>query len=178
MRKTFILDTNILIHDPYCIYNFRGNDVILPIYVIEEIDKLKRNQNTAIQARLASRVLDEIRKEGSLFKGVELKNDIFFRVEIKNDMKLLPEVLKKDVVDNYIISVTLGIKKDNPDKRVIIVTKDINMRIKADALGLEVEDYSTDKVDYTELYDGFYEVEVDSKTFGQYEKNGKMDLWI
>ena len=176
MRKTFILDTNILIHDPYCIYNFRGNDVILPIYVIEEIDKLKRNQNTAIQARLASRVLDEIRKEGSLFKGVELKNDIFFRVEIKNDMKLLPEVLKKDVVDNYIISVTLGIKKDNPDKRVIIVTKDINMRIKADALGLEVEDYSTDKVDYTELYDCFYEVEVDSKTFGQYEKNGKMDF--
>ena len=176
MRKTFILDTNILIHDPYCIYNFRGNYVILPIYVIEEIDKLKRNQNTAIQARLASRVLDEIRKEGSLFKGVELKNDIFFRVEIKNDMKLLPEVLKKDVVDNYIISVTLGIKKDNPDKRVIIVTKDINMRIKADALGLEVEDYSTDKVDYTELYDGFYEVEVDSKTFGQYEKNGKMDF--
>lgn len=176
MRKTFILDTNILIHDPYCIYNFRGNDVILPIYVIEEIDKLKRNQNTAIQARLASRVLDEIRKEGSLFKGVELKNDIFFRVEIKNDMKLLPEVLKKDVVDNYIISVTLGIKKDNPDKRVIIVTKDINMRIKADSLGLEVEDYSTDKVDYTELYDGFYEVEVDSKTFGQYEKNGKMDF--
>ena len=86
------------------------------------------------------------------------------------------EQLKKDVVDNYIISVTLGIKKDNPDKRVIIVTKDINMRIKADALGLEVEDYSTDKVDYTELYDGFYEVEVDSKTFGQYEKNGKMDF--
>lgn len=176
MRKTFILDTNILIHDPYCIYNFRGNDVILPIYVIEEIDKLKRNQNTAIQARLASRVLDEIRKEGSLFKGVKLKNDIFFRVEIKNDMKLLPEVLKKDVVDNYIISVTLGIKKENPDKRVIIVTKDINMRIKADALGLEVEDYSTDKVDYTELYDGFFEVEVDSKTFGQYEKNGKMEF--
>ncbi|HJH07095.1 MAG TPA: PIN domain-containing protein, partial [Fusobacterium ulcerans] len=176
MRKTFILDTNILIHDPYCIYNFRGNDVILPIYVIEEIDKLKRNQNTAMQARLASRVLDEIRKEGSLFKGVELKNDIFFRVEIKNDMNLLPEVLKRDIVDNYIISVTLGIKKDNPDKRVIIVTKDINMRIKADALGLEVEDYSTDMVDYTELYDGFYEVEVDSKTFGQYEKNGKMDF--
>jgi PhoH-like ATPase len=83
MRKIFVLDTNILIHDPYCIYNFVGNDVILPIYVIEEIDKLKRNQNTAIQARMASRVLDEIRKKGSLFKGVELKNDIFFRVEIK-----------------------------------------------------------------------------------------------
>ena len=66
MRKIFVLDTNILIHDPKCIYNFRGNDVILPIYVVEEIDKLKRNQNTAIQARMASRVLDEIRNKGSL----------------------------------------------------------------------------------------------------------------
>lgn len=176
MRKIFVLDTNILIHDPYCIYNFVGNDVILPIYVIEEIDKLKRNQHTAIQARMASRVLDEIRKKGSLFKGVELKNDIFFRVEIKNDMSLLPEVLRKDVMDNHIISVTLGIKKEHPNERVIIVTKDINMRIKADALGLEVEDYSTDMVDYMELYDGFFEVEVDSKTFGQYEKSGKMDF--
>lgn len=111
MRKIFVLDTNILIHDPKCIYNFRGNDVILPIYVVEEIDKLKRNQNTAIQARMASRVLDEIRNKGSLAKGVELPQDIFFKVEIKNDRSLLPANLSKDVMDNNIISVTLGIKK-------------------------------------------------------------------
>lgn len=176
MRKTFVLDTNILIHDPRCIYNFKGNDVILPIYVVEEIDKLKRNQNTAIQARMASRVLDEIRQKGSLSKGVELPNDIFFKVEIVNDRSLLPDTLRKDVMDNNIISVTLGIKRENPDKRVIIVSKDINMRIKADSLGLEVEDYNTDRVEYTELYDGFFEVEVDKEVFDRYDKNGKIDF--
>ena len=78
MRKIFVLDTNVLIHDPNCIYNFRGNDIVLPIFVVEEIDKLKRNQNTAIQARMVSRVLDGIREKGSLAKGVELPNDSDF----------------------------------------------------------------------------------------------------
>lgn len=82
MRKIFVLDTNVLIHDPYCIYKFEDNEVVVPIFVIEEIDKLKRNPNTAIQARLVSRVIDEIRKKGSLYQGVELEKDIFFRVEI------------------------------------------------------------------------------------------------
>lgn len=176
MRKIFILDTNVLIHDPNCIYNFRGNDIILPIFVVEEIDKLKRNQNTAIQARMVSRVLDAIREKGSLAKGVELPNDIFFKVEIRNDTSLLPKCLARDVMDNNIISVTLGIKNENPDRRVIIVSKDINMRIKADSLGLEVEDYNTDRVEYTELYDGFFDVEVSKEIYDEFEKNGKIDF--
>lgn len=178
MRKIFILDTNVLIHDPNCIYNFRGNDVILPIFVVEEIDKLKRNQNTAIQARMVSRVLDGIREKGSLSKGVQLPNDIFFKVEIKNDTSLLPKALARDLMDNNIISVTLGIKNENPDRRVIIVSKDINMRIKADSLGLEVEDYNTDRVDYSELYDGFFEVEVNKKVFDSFAKHGKIDFTL
>lgn len=176
MRKVFVLDTNVLIHDPSCIYNFRGNDVILPIFVVEEIDKLKRNQNTAIQARMVSRVLDGIREKGSLAKGVELPNDIFFKVEIKNDISLLPKALSRDVMDNNIISVTLGIKKENPDRKVIIVSKDINMRIKADSLGLEVEDYNTDRVDYSELYDGFFDVEVTKDVYEDFVKSGKVDF--
>lgn len=176
MRKIFILDTNVLIHDPYCIKNFRGNDVILPIYVLEEIDKLKRNQNSAIQARMVSRVLDKIRKKGHLSKGVELENDVFFRVEIKNDLTKLPEVLSKDIVDNYILAATLGIMEDNPERKVIIVTKDINMRIKADALDIEVEDYQTDKVDYNELYDGFYEINITSEQAGKYDKYGNISI--
>ena len=176
MRKIFVLDTNILIHDPKCIYNFRGNDVILPIYVVEEIDKLKRSQSTAIQARMASRVLDEIRSKGSLSKGIELPNDIFFKVEIKNDRSLLPENLDRDIVDNNIISATLGIKKDNPDKRVIIVSKDINMRVKADSLGLEVEDYNTDRVEYSDLHDGFFEVGVDKRLYNKFDKDGKIEF--
>ena len=176
MRKIFILDTNVLIHDPNCIYNFRGNDIILPIFVVEEIDKLKRNQNTAIQARMVSRVLDAIREKGSLAKGVELPNDIFFKVEIRNDTSLLPKCLARDVMDNNIISVTLGIKNENLDRRVIIVSKDINMRIKADSLGLEVEDYNTDRVEYTELYDGFFDVEVSKEIYDEFEKNGEIDF--
>ncbi|MGL5125850.1 MAG: PhoH family protein [Fusobacteriaceae bacterium] len=176
MRKIYVLDTNILIHDPHSIYNFTGNDVVLPIYVVEEIDKLKRNPVTAIQARMASRVIDDIRKEGSLAKGIKLKGDIFFRVEIQNDISLLPEVLKRDVVDNNIISVTLGLQKENPKNKVVIITKDINMRIKADALGLNVEDYEADMVEYSDLYEGYYEYEVSKDNFEKFEKSGNLSV--
>ena len=176
MRKIFVLDTNVLIHDPYCIRNFRGNDVVLPIFVLEEIDKLKRNQNSAIQARMVSRVLDKIRKQGQMGKGVLLENDILFRVEIKNDFSKLPEAFRKDVVDNYILAATLSIIEDNPDRRIIVVTKDINMRIKADALDIEVQDYITDKVDYSELYDGFYVTEISGEQAGRYDKYGSISL--
>ncbi|MEG0398312.1 MAG: PIN domain-containing protein, partial [Cetobacterium sp.] len=177
MRKIYVLDTNILIHDPHSIYSFKENDVVLPIYVVEEIDHLKRNQTTAIQARTASRVLDEVRKKGCLSKGVELEGDIFFRVEIENDLSLLPPSLKREIVDNNILSVTLGIKKKNPDKKVVIITKDINMRIKADALGLDVEDYETDMVEYSDLDEGYYEVEVSEENFKKFEKSGRISPW-
>lgn len=176
MRKIFVLDTNVLIHDPYSIYNFRGNDIYLPIEVIEEIDKLKQKQTTAINARMASRVLEEIRKKGNLSKGIELPDDIFFKVERTADLSLLPEGLKKDVVDNHIIAVVMSIKKREPDRKVIFVTKDINLRIKADAVGVEVEDYSTDRVVYDDLDKGYMEIEVSKDIFDKYNKAGKIDI--
>ena len=176
MRKIFVLDTNVLIHDPYSIYNFRGNDIYLPIEVIEEIDKLKQKPNTAIHARMASRVLEEIRKKGNLSDGIELPNDIFFKVEKTADISLLPEGLRKDVIDNHIIAVVMGIKKREPDRKVIFVTKDINLRIKADAVGVEVEDYSTDKVVYDDLDKGYMEIEVSKEIFDKFNKSGKIDI--
>ena len=176
MRKIFVLDTNILIHDPYSIYNFRGNDIYLPIEVIEEIDKLKQKPNTALHARMASRVLEEIRKKGNLSEGIELPNDIFFKVERTADLSLLPEGLKKDIVDNHIIAVVIGIQKREPDRRVIFVTKDINLRIKADAVGVEVEDYSTDRVVYDDLDKGYTEIEVSKDVFDKFNKSGKIEL--
>ena len=176
MRKIFILDTNILIHDPYSIYNFRGNDIYLPIEVIEEIDKLKQKPNTALHARMASRVLEEIRKKGNLSEGIELPNDIFFKVERTADLSLLPEGLKKDIVDNHIIAVVIGIQQREPDRKVIFVTKDINLRIKADAVGVAVEDYSTDKVVYDDLDKGYTEIEVSKDVFDKFNKSGKIDL--
>lgn len=176
MRKIFVLDTNILIHDPYSIYNFRGNDIYLPIEVIEEIDKLKQKPNTALHARMASRVLEEIRKKRNLSEGIELPNDIFFKVERTADLSLLPEGLKKDIVDNHIIAVVIGIQKREPDRRVIFVTKDINLRIKADAVGVEVEDYSTDRVVYDDLDKGYTEIEVSKDIFDKFNKGGKIEL--
>lgn len=176
MRKIFVLDTNVLIHDPYSIYNFRGNDIYLPIEVIEEIDKLKQKPNTAIHARMASRVLEEIRKKGNLSDGIELPNDIFFKVEKTADISLLPEGLRKDVIDNHIIAVVMGIKKREPDRKVIFVTKDINLRIKADAVGVEVEDYSTDKVVYDDLDKGYIEIEISKEIFDKFNKSGKIDI--
>lgn len=177
MRKIYVIDTNVLIHDPMSIYSFVDNDVVVPIYVIEEIDKLKRNQTTAIQARQAARVLDDIRKKGCLAKGVELENKIFFRVEIENNLGYLPDILSKDVVDNRIIATTLGIKNKNPNMRVILITKDINMRIKADSLGVEVQDYETDKIVYSSLDDGYTEIEVPMEIFQKFEKSGKINVW-
>lgn len=176
MRKIFVLDTNILIHDPYSIYNFRGNDIYLPIEIIEEIDKLKQKPNTALHARMASRVLEEIRKKGNLSEGIELPNDIFFKVERTADLSLLPEGLKKDIVDNHIIAVVIGIQQREPDRKVIFVTKDINLRIKADAVGVAVEDYSTDKVVYDDLDKGYTEIEVSKDVFDKFNKSGKIDL--
>ncbi len=177
MRKIYILDTNVLIHDHRSIYSFEDNEVIVPIFVIEEIDHLKRNTTTAIQARLAARELDAIRKKGCIAKGVELEKGIFFKVEIENDLELLPPALKRDSVDNMIISTALGVKKKNPDMKVILITKDINMRIKADSLGIEVQDYETDRTDYTTLDDGYVEIEVPRDVYVKFDKSGKINVW-
>lgn len=170
MRKIYVLDTNVLIHDPYCIFNFKDNEVVLPIFVIEEIDKLKNKGNTAHNARLASRVIENIRKEGSLSKGVELKDDIFFRVTLDSDIRELPNTMKHDIVDNQIISTTLILKHKNPQKKVVLVSKDVNMRIKADALGLDVEDYKTDKVHYSMLYTGDVTIDIDYELYKEFKQ--------
>ena len=177
MRKIYVLDTNVLIHDHRSIYSFEDNEVVVPIFVIEEIDKLKRNTTTAIQARLAARELDEIRKKGCISKGVELEKGIFFRVDIGNYAELLPLPLKSDSVDNMIISTTIGIKNQNPEMKVILITKDINMRIKADALGIEVQDYETDRTDYTTLDDGYTELEVSKEIYEKFDTSGKINIW-
>ncbi|MEG0562432.1 MAG: PhoH family protein, partial [Cetobacterium sp.] len=176
-RKIYVLDTNVLIHDHRSIYSFEDNEVVVPIFVIEEIDKLKRNTTTAIQARLAARELDEIRKKGCISKGVELEKGIFFRVDIGNYAELLPLPLKSDSVDNMIISTTIGIKNQNPEMKVILITKDINMRIKADALGIEVQDYETDRTDYTTLYDGYAEIDVSKEIYEKFDTSGKINIW-
>lgn len=179
MKKTFILDTNVLIHDPNSIFSFKDNKVILPIYVIEEIDKLKRSEGEkGRNARVTARLIDDLRKNGSLFEGVQLDNGGFFRVEVKGDYSHFPSFLQKDSMDNRILAVVLKIIEDSSasDEKVILVTKDINMRIKADALNIEVEDYETDNVSFDELYKGFTEISISEDDYKKYVKTGKLKL--
>lgn len=177
MIKIYVLDTNVLIHDPKAIFKFEDNMVVLPIYVIEEIDKLKREQHHEIgrNARLVARIIDEIREKGSLADWIDIESGGKLKVEIKGSEKDLPSSLRRDVMDNRILSVTMEVKHDNPDKEVILVTKDINMRIKADSLGIKVENYVTDTVDIDELYSGNHEVIVNEDIINKFYESGHLN---
>lgn len=176
MKKTYVLDTNVLIHDPHALFNFEDNNIVLPIYVVEEIDKLKRSEGEkGRNARVTARAIDELRKNGSLFKGVDLPKGGTLRVEIRGEYKNLPSFLQKDMMDNRILAVVMEISKTINEK-VILVTKDINMRIKADSLDIPVEDYETDTVSIDELYKGYTEIIVDDESYKKYIKSGKLKL--
>ncbi len=160
MKKIFVLDTNILISDPRSIYQFDDNDVIIPISVIEEIDRFKKDQSEkGRNAREVSRILDRLRERGPLSQGVPIlpdkKNSGFLFIDLGYDISHLPGILS-DTVDNRILSVALALqKKYKHDRSVILITKDSNLRIKSDALGIPSEDFEADKVDISELYSGY-----------------------
>ena len=148
-RKIYILDTNVLIHDPSALTRFDEHDVVLPIAVLEEMDKVKRGfDELARNVRAVSRQLDEISADcHDLDKGCPLPGggSLFFELNHRA-LEILPESLARGSGDNRIIAVTMALQKDHPERDVILVSKDINLRIKARALGLNAEDYRSDKV--------------------------------
>ncbi len=167
MKKIFILDTNVLIHDPNCIFNFQDNDVFIPIYVIEEIDRLKTyNDSVGKSARDTSKNIDSLRLKGSLSKGIPNEEGGVFKIILgDHELDYLPDAFSKDLVDNKIIAMALKIKNENQNMRVVLITKDINVRIKSDVLGLEAVDYQKDKVNIAELYPGNSVMELDINKF-------------
>lgn len=148
-RKIYILDTNVLIHDPQAIDHFDEHDVVLPIVVLEEMDKVKRGfGELARNVREASRYLDELSERcGDLEGGCPLPGGgcLFFELNHRAQ-EVLPESLAQSSSDNRIIAVTMSLQQKHADRNVILVTKDINLRIKARALGLVAEDYRSDQV--------------------------------
>jgi len=148
-RKIYILDTNVLIHDPQAIQCFDEHDVVLPVVVLEEMDKVKRGfDELARNVREASRYLDTL-SEGcaDLTAGCPLPGGgrLFFELNHRA-LEVLPEALASGSGDNRIIAVTMSLQQEHSDREVILVSKDINMRIKARALGLVTEDYRSDRV--------------------------------
>ena len=163
MKKNFVLDTNVLLSDPNAVYAFEENNVIIPIVVLEEIDTFKKTMSElGKNARQVSRILDTIRQNGRLIDGVSLDNDSNGTIRVAFAASKLPEAfaLSGNTADSQILATAIQVKKDDSDLPCIFVTRDINLRIRGAALGLEVEDYNADKVHIDELYTGKYEFTV------------------
>jgi PhoH-like ATPase len=180
VKKNYILDTNVLLHDPNSLLNFEENSVLLPIEVIEEIDRFKRESTELGQnARTVSRMLDGFRGAGRLSEGVGLPNGGRLRILFK---KLTAAknghtaVFSTDSVDNRILEMAFSIKKGEPKNQTILVSKDINLRIKADALGLLAEDYENDRVLIKDLYTGMLEVPTSAEKIASFRNNGELEL--
>ena len=184
LTKLFILDTNVLLHDPTSVYRFEEHDVFLPIMTLEELDNNKKGlSEVSRNARQVTRTLDEIvsRHSEAIEMGIALAGPsnklasgrLFLQTEaISND---LPTGLPTAKADNQILAVVIHLQRKNPERAVILVSKDINMRIKACALGLEAQDYFNDKVleDSDLLYTGITELPANF-----WDKHGQgMESW-
>ena len=165
-RKLFVIDTNVLLYDKHSIHSFPGNDVIIPIIVLDELDRFKEKSGVVGEsARYVNRYLDELRDKGDLHVGILIEEiDQTIKVELGGEEKI-PKFLDSNSSDNKIISCALSIQNSNLDKKLVVVTKDINFRVKCDALGLSAEDYYRDKVldSDDQMYKGYLDIEVDSK---------------
>ncbi|SHH47231.1 PhoH family protein [Thermosipho atlanticus] len=158
MKKNFILDTNVLIHDPQSIYAFQDNNVIIPLPVLEELDKLKKHSGSLGKyAREVIRELDSLRQHGKLSKGIKLKNGGTLKVlTLERNIPEKVDFLFEKYVDNWILVYTLHIMK-NSKIPTFLVSKDINLRVKADALGIPSQDYLTDRSNLSNLNPGYFE---------------------
>ncbi len=177
MIKNYVLDTNVLLHDPRALFHFEDNEVVVPIYVIEEIDKFKRDGNElGRSARAVSRTLDQLRSQGNLADGVDLPRQGRVRVAF-SDRTLPDEVATtSQAIDSRIIAVALEVKEQEPERPCILVSKDVNLRVRADVLGLRAEDYETDRTDIQELYAGYRDAVVDGSLIDELYKDGRVGL--
>src|SRR5438874_6665545 len=178
VKKNYILDTNVLLHDPESLLRFEENNVLLPIEVIEEIDRFKRESTELGQnARTISRMLDGFRGAGRLSEGITLPNGGELRIAFHkaDNSKNGHKVFSTDSVDNRILSLAYEIKNTRPKNQTVLVTKDINLRIKADALGLLAEDYENDRVLIKDLYTGMVELTISADKIAAFRANGELE---
>lgn len=177
MKKTYVLDTNVLLSDPNAIFAFQEHDLIVPMAVLEELDRHKsRPDEVGRNARQVSRTLDDMRAGGgSLINGVALKDGGKLKIVSidRGQLKDSPTELQADKVDNLIIAFMLSLKGD-----AILVSKDINVRIKCDSLGIKCEDYLKMRVtsDQQKFYRGVEVIELEEELVDYFYQHGKLDL--
>jgi PhoH-like ATPase len=154
--KIFVLDTNVILHDHRCIFNFQDNDVVLPITVLEELDKFKRGSDQLnYQAREFVRLLDELVKDDLFNGGLSLgpkKGKLKIETGKHPSEKILSS-FREDIPDHRILAITEHLKTNNPGRKVVLISKDINLRMKAKSLAIDAEDYKNDKVTDPQILD-------------------------
>jgi PhoH-like ATPase len=167
--KHFVLDTNVLLHSPAALESFKENHVVIPIDVIEELDRFKsRPGELGANARECIRRLDDLRTKGRLTEGVPLNDEGgSLRIDLKS-MCLLEHGLSSDIPDHRIISVAYRLKREG--HKVVFVSKDMNLRIKSDVLGIETEDFLRQKVSFDSLSRGWREVTLTDESIDRFYK--------
>ncbi len=176
MKKTFVLDTNVLLHNSNCVEAFADNTVVIPMAVIEELDKFKSNNDElGRNARQVIRRLDRLRKRGRLGEGVPMDNGGVLKIIIDKPFGK-DTGLTEDIPDNKIIRVAYHLQKSG--ERVIFVSKDINARLKSDALGIQTMDFEKQKVNFDELYTGYRVLPIAPRKIEEFQQNGTLKIEI
>ncbi len=175
-KKHFVLDTNVLLHDPDALFSFEDNTVVIPIYVIEEIDNFKKDlSELGRNAREVSRHLDNLREKGSLATGVTLDNGGLLRVAISG--RQIPNMLRMEHnMDSKILAVALNEHEQYPDVEVIFITKDTNLRVRADAVGLISQNFDTERTQVSELPSGHNDIELAASEVDAFYEDGGISL--
>jgi len=178
-KKTYVLDTNVYLTDAQSIMSFSNNDILVPLKVLDEIDKHKKRQDiVGVQARNTIRTLDTLRSKGNLHKGVRLdRGKGIIKIKSYNPL-CLPDDLDLEDADNQIIATALSEMDESPSKKVIMVSRDINMRVKCDALGIATEDYQVEQVvaKSDDLYSGTAEILVDEQIIDNFYEGNSVTI--
>ncbi len=175
MKKNYVLDTNVLLHDPHAIFKFEDNDLIIPIFAIEEIDKFKREgSERGRNARTIARLLDELRRDESntLARGVALESGGTLRISIPEKRPATLVGLEDHSQDLAILQTAIEARDRDKSRPTIFVTMDTNLRIRADALGVTTENYENQRVEDPDVEHSVIEIEVPGQDVDAFFQNG------
>jgi len=179
-KTTYVLDTSVYLHDANSIYHYGRNDIVVPLKVLEEIDKHKQRQNiVGANARKIIRFFDSLRSRGDLTEGVRIeKGKGILMARSVNEIDNLPPDLDPSIPDHIIIGTALKVAKELPAKKTVLVSRDINLRVIGDSLGIPTQDYNPDKVvkDTSELFTGFREMLVDQQDIDSFYGGDEVTL--
>ncbi|RLQ95878.1 PhoH family protein [Falsibacillus albus] len=183
MNNIYVLDTNVLLQDPHAIFSFEDNDVVIPAVVLEEVDSKKRYMDeVGRNARQVSKLIDNLRQAGKLHEKVPLENGGTLRIELNHrSFQQLQEVFVEKSNDNRILAVAKNISLEEETKEdgktVVLVSKDVLVRVKADAIGLTAEDFLNDRVvEIDHIYTGYLEVYIDKGLLNLFYEKGELQL--